>query len=281
MKILIVDDERAFGSLLGRALKKLGHKATIVCHPTDALNLLDDSEHSFDAVITDIDMPVMNGVDLAVEIRRRCGEIPIAFSTGSAPEDDVLRAAARLGKVLPKVWTVADVKVLVEHLGKRLALGSDSIAPVTPAPQPAPAMAARREGTRRLRLVLDTWDEVQKLCDRQASSKPYITLRGANAVTTGQKVTVTVVLPDELALSIGATVVTCNRDPNTGKFVFAVHLHELTPEVCTRLRSMCVSAGTRNRGGSYRKIERPAELERAATSPVKGKPIGSISPRRR
>jgi two-component system, cell cycle response regulator CpdR len=281
MKILVVDDERAFGSLLGRALKKLGHKATIAVHPGDALTILADVDQSFDAVITDIDMPVMNGVELAEEIRARNASIPIAFSTGSQPDDSVLRAAARIGKVLPKVWTVADVRALVDHLAQaRLAHGSARMPPVTPSPQPAPRSESRRE-IRRLRLSLETWDDVLKLCERQTTDKPHVTLRGAKPVVIGEKVIVALALPDEMALSIGAVVVACTWDAQRSKYMFAVNLIELTPEVCVKLRSMCQAAGSRKRGGSYRKIERPANVAPASPTPPQGKPIGALSPRRR
>jgi hypothetical protein len=55
--------------------------------------------------------------------------------------------------------------------------------------------------------------------------------------------------------------------------VFAIILVDLTPELCARLRSMCVAAGTRNRGGSYRNIERP--------TPAPGQPLGTLTPRRK
>ena len=103
MKILVVDDEQSFGALLGHTLKRLGHKPVVATHPEDALELLTPD---VDAVITDIDMPVMSGVELAQAIRAQYEEMPIAFCTGSAPEGRAVREAGEIGTVLPKVWTV-------------------------------------------------------------------------------------------------------------------------------------------------------------------------------
>ena len=113
MKILVIDDEHSFGALLGHTLKTLGHKPVVAAQPEDALAMLDGD---VDAVITDIDMPVMNGVELARAIRDRMPEMPVAFCTGSAPECKTLHEARRIGQVLPKVWTVADVKQVVTDL---------------------------------------------------------------------------------------------------------------------------------------------------------------------
>ena len=58
MKILVVDDEQHFGSLVCRTLKRLGHNPILALHPWDALELIDSD---IDAVISDIDMPAMKG----------------------------------------------------------------------------------------------------------------------------------------------------------------------------------------------------------------------------
>jgi CheY-like chemotaxis protein len=115
MKILVVDDEQAVGARLGHTLRKLGHEAPLAAHPGDALAMLDSD---IDAVITDIHMPDMNGVELARAIRDLDGEMPIAFCTGSDPSDDIVTEAAAIGRVLPKVFTVGDV---VKDLARRTA----------------------------------------------------------------------------------------------------------------------------------------------------------------
>ena len=116
MKILVVDDETAVGARLGHTLRKLGHVAQIAAHPGDALAMLDSD---IDAVITDIHMPDMNGVELARAIRDLDNDMPIAFCTGSDPTDDVVAEAAAIGRVLPKVFTIGEVEDLVRDLSRR------------------------------------------------------------------------------------------------------------------------------------------------------------------
>jgi CheY-like chemotaxis protein len=114
MQILVVDDEEAFGRLLERALTRLGHVPTVAVHPVDALEIFRDG--AFDAVITDIDMPVMSGVELATIIREESAQTPIAFCSGSSPHDAPRKQAAEIGRVLPKIWRLDDVKRIVGEL---------------------------------------------------------------------------------------------------------------------------------------------------------------------
>ena len=111
LRILVVDDEVGFARSLGRSLRRLGHQPTLALHPDDALALF--REQSFDAVITDIDMPEMNGVDLARSLRKERGDVPIAFCTGSDPASGRMIEASALGPVRGKCASEADVRAIL------------------------------------------------------------------------------------------------------------------------------------------------------------------------
>ena len=111
MRILVVDDEREFGLLLSRLLTKLGHDVLVAIDPEQALAFIDT--HEIAAVITDIDMPGMSGVEMAREIRARLGPIPIAFCTGSDLNSDVVSGASELGSVWPKARSLAAVRQVI------------------------------------------------------------------------------------------------------------------------------------------------------------------------
>jgi two-component system, cell cycle sensor histidine kinase and response regulator CckA len=113
VKILVVDDERALAVLMARALTRLGHTTTVAHHPGDALAVLDDT---YDAVITDIDMPEMSGIELARAIRERLPAMPIAFCTGSEPGTRNTREAAIFGPVMGKQWSQAELGALLGRL---------------------------------------------------------------------------------------------------------------------------------------------------------------------
>ena len=61
-KVLVVDDERSILLLLKEALTQWGYQVTVASSAADALNLL--KSELFDALITDIRMPDMSGLEL-------------------------------------------------------------------------------------------------------------------------------------------------------------------------------------------------------------------------
>gem|GEM_PF-4911783 len=112
-RVLVVDDQREFAYLLFRLLERLGFEPVIAFDPSDALELVD---HSVAAVITDIEMPGMNGVELVERIRQRHRGMPVAFCTGSPTESDLVRKAASLGPVHSKVSSLAQLRELLGRL---------------------------------------------------------------------------------------------------------------------------------------------------------------------
>ncbi|MCP3942371.1 MAG: response regulator [Desulfobacteraceae bacterium] len=64
--ILIVDDDPTILSMFKRAMKVANHNCTVAHDGKSALSML--SNNTFDLVITDINMPEMNGIELATQI---------------------------------------------------------------------------------------------------------------------------------------------------------------------------------------------------------------------
>lgn len=86
--LLFVDDSAFFRNMLTPVLKAAGYQVTTVPGADDALECLKSGRH-FDVVVTDIDMPGMNGFELAEAIHANpdTNEVPIiALSSLTAPE---------------------------------------------------------------------------------------------------------------------------------------------------------------------------------------------------
>jgi len=79
-KILVVDDERPILLLLKEALTQWGYAVTCAGSATEALELV--RSEIFDALITDIRMPDMNGLDLLREVRKHDESIEVVMMTG-------------------------------------------------------------------------------------------------------------------------------------------------------------------------------------------------------
>lgn len=78
--ILIVDDEEMIRSMLQQALTKDGHDIFIANNGKEAIETA--QQQPLDLLITDLVMPVQNGLDLIMEIRKNHPDIPIVAISG-------------------------------------------------------------------------------------------------------------------------------------------------------------------------------------------------------
>lgn len=84
MKILIVDDDELAAEMISSILKLEGYDIQIVHNAVDAINVLAINEH-FGLVISDLHMPLMNGIDLFREIQQLSNPVPFVLLTGEDP----------------------------------------------------------------------------------------------------------------------------------------------------------------------------------------------------
>jgi signal transduction histidine kinase/CheY-like chemotaxis protein len=84
LRILLAEDNPISQKITAKLLESKGHRVTAVVNGREVLALLDRDE--FDVVLMDIQMPLMDGLQCAVEIRSRerktGGRIPIVAITG-------------------------------------------------------------------------------------------------------------------------------------------------------------------------------------------------------
>ena len=118
LRLLVVDDNPVNRKLLDIMLGKLGHAVATATNGAEALDALD--EGSFDAVLMDVQMPVMDGITATRRIRERVpptGAVPIIAITANAMQgdDDACRAAGMDGYV-PKPVERARLVAELERL---------------------------------------------------------------------------------------------------------------------------------------------------------------------
>ena len=82
--ILIVEDEDSVREFLIRALGHRGHEVTAVANGSVALEAL--QKGSFDLLLTDIVMPELDGVSLALKVSKDFPDLRIVMMTGYASE---------------------------------------------------------------------------------------------------------------------------------------------------------------------------------------------------
>jgi len=96
-RILVVDDEEIVGAVTVQLLRVLGYAAMAVQTPFEALELWDETHGAFDAVITDLSMPGMSGLDLVVQLHERGANVPMVLASGYIGGMEVEKKAADLG----------------------------------------------------------------------------------------------------------------------------------------------------------------------------------------
>jgi len=118
--ILIVDDEEKLLYVMEKLLGKLGYNVTSSSSSTEALNIFRKDPETFDLIITDKTMPVMDGIKLGQEIIKINPHIPIILCTGYG--DEVNKEFAHLSgirKVLNKPVLMGPLsKTIIEVLNK-------------------------------------------------------------------------------------------------------------------------------------------------------------------
>ncbi|MEM9692479.1 MAG: response regulator [Myxococcota bacterium] len=80
--VMFVDDEPMVIRVAEEMLERFGYRVTSFGRPHDALARFEAQPDLFDAVVTDLTMPVMTGVDLAASLHALRSDIPIVLTTG-------------------------------------------------------------------------------------------------------------------------------------------------------------------------------------------------------
>jgi two-component system cell cycle sensor histidine kinase/response regulator CckA len=122
--VLVVEDQTAVRRFVQRALERKGFEVLEAADGSEALELVERHRGVIDAVVTDVDMPLMSGIELARELARRHPEIPVLFLSGSARDflDDP-DAQETLGHFLQKPFTE---EAIVDELRRLIAAAESS-----------------------------------------------------------------------------------------------------------------------------------------------------------
>lgn len=192
MRFLVVDGNPSEGRALGSTLVRLGHEAWVVSEVDQVPESM--SVQDIDAVIAAIVTASIGGLDIAREIAARAPGLPIAFTAGTVLDPATLFHASQIGPVLPSRWNENDVERVIDEVVHRIGM---AFAEGTPRPRP-----------RKVSVSCSSWAKVEKLCRGSAR----ICVRGRYVLSDGDQVRVALALPDEITLSVEATVIEQRND---------------------------------------------------------------------
>ena len=179
-RILFVDDELPLRDVVKRLLARRGVEVTAVGDALAAVEVL--RRESFDLVLTDFQMPDMDGFELLAHVREHYPDLPAVMMTGHASVQHAVQAMAG-GAVdyLPKPFAV-------DALADRVLGQIEAFRGRPAAPSPTPPAAAPKGSGKRVAFVGESpaVQSVRDLADRIAPSRAPVFVHGESG--TGKEV---------------------------------------------------------------------------------------------
>ncbi len=157
-KLLVVEDESSLREVIVEALEGSAHEIQTATNGQEALQLL--AKGTYDAILSDIGMPVMDGLTFLAEVRNRGIETPLVFLTAYGDKANIQKAI-QLGAndFLDKPFTSATLCQTVVNtmqLGRQLREFDELLALCMSNTNAAPDEIERMKLTRRMILALRT-----------------------------------------------------------------------------------------------------------------------------
>jgi two-component system cell cycle response regulator CpdR len=115
-RILIAEDDEAVRALVARSLLENGHDVVTAADGGAALEALTRERGRFDLLLTDIQMPVMDGIALALAAARDHPDMTILLMTGYADQRERAHGLdALIHDVITKPLSVAGIRAAVDE----------------------------------------------------------------------------------------------------------------------------------------------------------------------
>jgi CheY-like chemotaxis protein len=112
--ILVAEDDGAVREFIARALRRDGHEVETVTDGQQALSAL--QARRFDMLLTDIVMPELDGITLALKVSSDFPDMPILLMTGYAAEQQrAHNLDALINDVISKPFTLEDICAMVNR----------------------------------------------------------------------------------------------------------------------------------------------------------------------
>jgi PAS domain S-box-containing protein len=116
-RILYLDDEEPLVLLVSRLLERLGYQVEGFTRPADALAAFDADPSGYALFVSDLNMPVTSGLEVAAQVLRRRPDLPVVLTSGYITEG-LRTQAASLGvrEVIYKPNTADELAAAVARL---------------------------------------------------------------------------------------------------------------------------------------------------------------------
>ncbi len=116
-KVLLIDDEKDFLDIMSQRMETRGMSVTTATSADEALELA--REKNFDAIVVDLQMPGMNGIEALKEFKQITPDIQVILLTGNATLEKGIEAMKE--GAMDLLEKPADLDVLREKIQKAKA----------------------------------------------------------------------------------------------------------------------------------------------------------------
>jgi two-component system response regulator HydG len=114
-RVLVVDDEREMAEMLADGLVDRGYRAVAVQSSEEAVSRL--RSEAFDAVVTDLRMPKVDGLALLAEARRVSPDLPVIVMTAYGAVDSAIESIRRgASHYLTKPFKLDELTLFLDRL---------------------------------------------------------------------------------------------------------------------------------------------------------------------
>jgi two-component system chemotaxis response regulator CheY len=119
MRLLIVEDSELIGKMASLAFPSKEHELQRAQNGLTALALLAATSLPFDAIVLDLRMPDMNGVEFLRALRRRAlhGQTPVVVATSERDDSPLLEEVRQMGvaAIVKKPWKPRELAEIVRR----------------------------------------------------------------------------------------------------------------------------------------------------------------------
>jgi CheY-like chemotaxis protein len=117
--ILVVDDNAVFRMVISKMLSRLGYEVSSADSGENGLRIF--LKNKFDIVLSDYEMPGMDGVALACSVKKSSPRTRVVIMTGAGRENVLSRNTIAVDEVISKPFTLAEIDETIQNLsGKAL-----------------------------------------------------------------------------------------------------------------------------------------------------------------
>lgn len=118
MRLLLAEDSTKLATWLTKALQQGGYAVDVVHDGKDADHLL--LTHQYDAVVLDLGLPSMDGLDVLRKLRERGSAVPVLILTARSGVDDRVSGLKQgADDYLPKPFDLAELEARLQALIRR------------------------------------------------------------------------------------------------------------------------------------------------------------------